>query len=349
MDKQEFRNDVHESIVGSSARFADYSHSSWLLVEIERLLKSLTKEEREATLSEVEEHLRCSRAALEELGLDPSTADQEAVALFGSPSEFCNKLLRRQVKTQCAPRTLITIMVLTVLLPFALVFFMIDAFAVAYAILAIGSITFLVESWRQRHFHWKTIGKAGGVLTAVFALALGFAWVDMWSTGGMGEGPRWELKKFESTAQEQIRAIYSIQSECSPIRETFAEGEQAVDASPYYRNERYEVFSVIDLSPNGVPNYAITWSPTFAEAEQSWKNYGGYRRWMDENLTSAEDQIPAIDLASRRAFDPMTAGQGAVGGVFVTCIALLANFVVSSLRWIYDQLRRMPRRRAARG
>jgi len=327
-------------------------HTAWLMVQLEKELQGVADPARVAALQEVEEHLACSRMALEELGVSPQESDQQAVERFGSPQEFARKIIGQQSEPTKTPKALLTLtaatMTFLIIFLFTLPFLQIYQLFTPYLVISVALAAFVGLSWRARIFQWKSLSKLGLAVSLGLAILMGFTWVELWTVGGMGETPKWQVNAYRDTTERQLKEIPKSLAECNAAQSIFASGQAAVESSRYFSKGAYMTFQEDYLPQFGsTAEHHFGWTTNYIDAAQTWRSYGSVRNRWESYLADAQAQISALDAASKKVFDPMTAAQAMLGCVFLTCLAVLLNFFVSVFRSIYDAIRKLPKRLVA--
>lgn len=351
---QDSRSEMRDAVsiplgsVTNESESVDNRYCNWLVVELGFLLNKLPEHLKQSTLSEVEEHLECSRLALAEVGVPAHEIDHEAAKRFGPPEEFARRVLNANKHVITPRRHLAWFGAVLMFFIYAFPAFMYYNGRALMWGLYVGIPIFIALSWRDRVFQWKRLLVTGAALGAVLFVYTGFAWVNTADVGGKGQIARWAINDYRASVQESETLIPKALQSCDPILATFDKGEVAVKASPYFEGGNFQAFEALwSQSGPWTPTYDLTWTDNFATAQQSWQEYRYERRRWQENLEDAHAQIPALDRASRKIFDPVTGWFAVLGVVTMTCILVLSNFLISVIRTAFDSIQRKPRRRLA--
>ncbi len=323
-------------------------HASWLLVQLELELEPLEEHLRIETLSEVEEHLRCSRLALEELGLGPIEADREAVEHFGSPARFARQVINSH-KPKPMPQPALCLLTAASFLFLAFTRSIMDSNATAGVLgLWCAPLAFILLSWRARTFQWKALAKTGLAFGAFLTLFMGFAWVNLTNDGGIGESPRWALADLKARSEREMTLIPDAIKRCDPIEQTFEKGKQVVQNSRCFTRAGYLEYQMTGIAyAPFMPPYTVAFDPNYAQAARSWQEYSQEKETLQAYLEILPSEARACDLAARKPFDPIPASQGALGALFLTAVALLLNSCVFVLRSVWDLTARRIKRTLA--
>jgi uncharacterized membrane protein len=318
-------------------------YASWLLIELERLLIELPAEDRQACLQEVEEHLACCRLALEEVGLDPSESDREAVRRFGSPETFAAQAILSRNPARGHSKFMVGATAAAILI--ALAWLMLGIFNMALVWpLGICSVAALaVCSWNYR-LQLKSVMKGGLLATLFLAVYIGFAYINLRDFGDAGIMPRWQVPGMKADAEKTLALYDQALAQCEPIQMAFQKGEAAVKQTPFYSGA-YLAFVVTPQGASGTPIYKIVKVNDFRQAASSWENYkNNFRSTWSANTMEAVSNSVAANHTSESAFSLAMAGQGAQAGFFLTLLSLCLNFAVFVFRLLWERAR-TPRKR----
>ncbi len=322
-------------------------YTSWLLVELERLLREMPAEDRHECLQEVEEHLTCCKLALEEIGIDPSESDHEAVRRFGDPETFATQALdshkpaRRDARVMARVTAGVTI--------FAMVWLILGVFnmVLVWPLLILSCAIVVGYSWKFR-FQLAGILKGGILATLCLSLYIGVAYIRLGDYGGLGITTRWQVPSIKADSERIVALTDQALAQCDPIQMAFRKGEGSVKQTAFYSGASYPAFEGSVPGISDAPLYKIVHVNDFKQAADSWENYKNnfQGNWSRDGMDAVSDSI-AADHAGDSLFSPAMAVQGAQAGLLVTFFALCLNFVTHVIHLCSDRQRTSRRSRLA--
>lgn len=319
-------------------------HSSWLLVQLEHLLRKLPDNERQSCLQEVEEHLVCCRLALEEMGLDPTESDEEAVRRFGDPEAFAAQALKLREPAAYGSRVITGITAGVTLLAMAWIILGIFNMVLVWPLEIVSVALVIAYSWKYR-LQLAGFVKGGILGTVILSVYTGFAYVHLGDSGGYGIAPRWQVAGLKRDAERTRASTDAALRQCDAIQKLFKGGAATVQQSPFYAAGTYLAFESSHPGASETPVYKLVRVSDYDKAAGSWETYReDYRGSWERNAMDAVPESKAADHADDHLFSAAMAVQGAEAGLLVTLCALCLNLLVFAVRSLSERLITMGKR-----